>query len=126
MYQLILRFQVVVYVEARRHEKAILSQQISIEVREKFIKLHETTVILVALLLSYCPSFITKAVGQVFVSEETLTDIEALVRFLISLTLIRFNSVLNPLIYAVGTRQFRVAFAELLLRKSYQDAKETF
>lgn len=123
---LILWFQVVVYVEARRHEKAILSQQVSTEARQKFIKekkaLKLTTIILVALLLSYCPSFISRVVLQFFVSEGTSTDIRTLARFLITLP-IMFNSVLNPVIYAVRKRQFRVAFFELLLRKSYPEAK---
>jgi len=35
-----------------------------------------------------------------------------------------FNSFVNPTIYAVRKRQFRIAFIELLLRKSYQDAKD--
>jgi len=35
-----------------------------------------------------------------------------------------FNSVVNPMIYAVRKRQFRVAFVELFLRKSYQEAKD--
>ena len=124
---LIYCFQVTVYVEARRHEKAILSQQVSIEAREKFIKekkaLKLTTIILVAVLLSYCPSFISRVVLQFLVSEGTLTDIKTLARFLITLP-VMFNSFVNPTIYAVRKRQFRIAFIELLLRKSYQDAKD--
>ena len=34
------------------------------------------------------------------------------------------NSVLNPVIYSVRARQFRVAFIELLLRKSFQEAEQ--
>ena len=34
------------------------------------------------------------------------------------------SSVLNPVIYTVKKRQFRVAYIELLLRKSLQDAEE--
>ena len=34
------------------------------------------------------------------------------------------NSVVNPVIYTVKKRQFRVAFIELLLRKSLQEARE--
>lgn len=124
---LICWFQVVVYVEARRHEKAILSQQVSNEAKQKFLKdkkaLKLTTTILVALVLSYCPSFISRVVVQVFATEETSTDSRSLTRFLIVLP-VMFNSVLNPVIYAVRKRQFRVAFVELLLRKSYEEAKD--
>jgi len=70
-------FQVVVYVEARRHEKTILSQQVSIEARRKFMKekkaLKLTTIILVALFLSFCPSLIaSKVVLQYFIEEPRL------------------------------------------------------
>ena len=34
------------------------------------------------------------------------------------------NSLLNPLIYAVRIRYFRVAFIQLLLRKSSEEAEE--
>ena len=34
------------------------------------------------------------------------------------------NSVLNPVIYIIKKRQFRVAFIELLLRKNLPDAKQ--
>ena len=124
---LIYCFQVAVYVEARRHEKAILSQQVSIEARKKFRKekkaLKLTTIILVALLLSYCPSFISRVVLQFLFNEGTLTDIKILSRFLMTLP-VMFNSFVNPMIYAVTKREFRVAFVELLLRKSYREAKD--
>lgn len=118
-------FQVFVYLEARRHEKAILSQQVSTEAREKFIKekkaLKLTTIILVALFLSYCPSFISRVVLQ-FIVVGTSTDIKTVARFVIVLP-VMVNSVVNPVIYVVRNKEFRVAFVELLLRKSYQEAK---
>ncbi|XP_078345243.1 trace amine-associated receptor 7d-like [Oculina patagonica] len=121
----IVRFQVVVYLEARRHEKAILSQQVSTEAREKFMKkkkaLKLTTIILAALFLSYCTSFISRVVLQ-FIVVGTPTDIKTVARFLIVLPL-AFNSVVNPVIYVVRNKEFRVAFVELLLRKSSQEAK---
>ena len=32
------------------------------------------------------------------------------------------NSVINPIIYTVKNKQFRIAFIEMLLKKSYQEA----
>ena len=51
--------QVVLYFETRRHEKAIASQQVSVEVRQKFMEEKKafklTTTILLLVMLSYLP-----------------------------------------------------------------------
>ena len=119
--------QVAVYVEARRHEKKILSQQVSIEARRKFMKekkaLKLTTIILVVLILSFFPSLIVSKVVLRYFVERTSSDIETLARSLITLP-VMLNSVLNPIIYTARKRQFRVAFVELVLRRSSQEAKD--
>ena len=50
-------------------------------------------------------------------------DVKTVVRHL-GLVPVIINSVVNPVIYTVRKRQFRVAFIELLLRKSLQEAEE--
>lgn len=35
-----------------------------------------------------------------------------------------FNSLLNPVIYTVRKKQFRIAFVELILKKDFQGAKQ--
>lgn len=59
---LVIAFQVLVYREARQHEKQILSQQVSLEAREKFEKEKEalklTTTIILPIGLSYVRTFI--------------------------------------------------------------------
>ena len=120
--------QVVVYMEARRHEKKILSQQVSIEARRKFMKekkaLKLTTIILVVLFLSFFPSLIiSKVVLRYFIEEISIADIETLARSLVTLP-VMFNSFLNPIIYTARKRQFRVAFVEVVLRRSYQESKD--
>ena len=37
---------------------------------------------------------------------------------------VMLNSVLNPIIYTARKRQFRVAFVQLVLRRSYLEAKD--
>jgi len=51
-----------------------------------------------------------------YLIEDTSIDIETVARFLVTLP-VMFNSVVNPVIYAVKKKQFRVAFVELLSRK---------
>jgi len=50
-------------------------------------------------------------------------DIKTLVQ-LAGAVLTIINSILNPVIYTLWKRQFRIAFIELLLRKSLQEAEQ--
>ena len=60
--------QVMLYFETRRHENEIASQQVSIEVREKFMKEKKafklTTTILFFLMLSYLPLIASDSLYQ--------------------------------------------------------------
>ena len=119
--------QVFVYKEARRHEKRILSEQVSLEARANFKQekkaLKLTTIIVVTILLFiFLPSFSIIITWHVF-SETFSPDVKTSVRHLSFVPTI-INSVLNPVIYTVRKRQFRVAVIELLLRKSLQEADE--
>ena len=63
--------QVVLYFETCRHEKEIASQQVSVEVREKFVKEKKafklTTTILFFLMLSYLPLIASRLLVSTFV-----------------------------------------------------------
>ncbi|XP_078352368.1 adenosine receptor A3-like [Oculina patagonica] len=114
--------QFVLYREARRHEKEILSQQVSAEARQKFLKekkaLKLTTFIVVAVLLCYSPIFVVR----IIVSRVSLNV--AYIIFFVGGFLPVINSLINPIIYAARIRRFRVAFFEILLRKSYTQAEQ--
>ena len=104
--------------EICRHEKRIAAQQTTPEAREQFernkkaVKL--TFVILAALLLCFTPLNVAKIVLLSYHSDITH---EALVMFFFfSLSLSFFNSLLNPVIYALRMNQFRVAFIEMVFR----------
>ena len=119
--------QILVYKEARRHEKQILSQQVSVEARAKFKQekkaLKLTSIILVTIFLCFLlPSTVFFFTWQLL-GEKLSPDIKTLIRHF-GLLLVMINSLLNPIIYTVRKEEFRVAFTELLLRKSLQEAED--
>ena len=123
----IIVFQILVYKEARRHEKHILSQQVCTEARAKFLQekkaLRLTTMIMVTIFLCFFfPLSFMFVIWNIF-SETFSSEVKTSVRHL-SLVVVSINSVLNPVIYIMKKRQFRVAFIELLLRKNLSDAEQ--
>ena len=124
---LLVLLQISVYKEARRHEKQILSQQVSVEARAKLKQekkaLKLTTIILVTIFLClFLPSISMLITWHIF-GEAVSPGVKAVIRHLGFVPAI-INSVLNPVIYTVRKRQFRIAFIELLLNKSLQEAEE--
>ena len=124
---LITLFQVVVYKKARCHEKQILAQHVSVEIRAKFKRekkaLKLTTIILVTIFMFFFIPFVSMFVTWHVLGETLSPDVKTVVRHLALVTVI-INSVFNPVIYTVKKRQFRTAFIELLLRKSLREAKD--
>ena len=116
--------QVVVYCETRRQEKLIAAQQVSVEAKKKFLKEKKafkiTTTVLVTLLISYLPIAVVRILSKMSVFSKnvaaSLVFFSSFVFFLSSLT--------NPIIYCARTRQFRVAFIEILLGKTNTQAEE--
>ena len=123
----IVLFQVLVYKEARRHEKLILSQQVSVEARAKFKQEKKasklTTVIIAKTLLCFLFPTISVIITFTLFRDQFSPDLKILIAYLCRLLVIS-SSVLNPVIYTVRKREFRVAYIEFLLRKSLQDAEE--
>jgi len=119
--------QIFVYKEARRHEKRILSEQVSVEARARFKRekkaLKLTTIILVTIFLCFILPPIFMFITWRLFSETFSSNVKTLFRHL-GLVPVIINSVLNPVIYTVRKKQFRVAFIELLLRKRLQVAEE--
>ena len=127
IFSTIVLLQILVYKEARRHEKQILSQQVSLQARAKFKQekkaLKLTAILIMTIFLCFfLPSIVLFVTWQLF-REKLSPDVKTLVRHFSLLPPI-INSVINPVIYTVRKRQFRVAFIELLLRKNFQDAEE--
>ena len=111
--------QVVLYFETRRHEKEIVSQQVSVEAREKFITekkaIKLTTTLLFFLMLSYLPLIASRLLVSTFV----ITSVNsAYFAFFTVVFTACSNSLLNPIIYCMRIQQFRVALKEIVIRKS--------
>lgn len=122
---LIIFCQVVVYKETRRHERHIATNQISAEAGEKFRKekkaLKLTTCVIFFLVLSYLPIFIVR----LLLLTSTITSVNLANISLNFVTCIAIlNSLINPIIYCVRLRQFRVAFIQMLLRKNNLQAEQ--
>ena len=117
---------VVVYCEVRRREREILAQQVSVEARERFLKerraLRLTITVVVMVFLNYLPLISLRAIRRSFKDKVSLGTIYAVYFPAVSLAVL--NSFINPLIYSVRLRQFRVAFIEILLKKNYAEAEE--
>ena len=115
---LIVYCHVTVYSETRRHEKQLASQQVTHEARQQFERDRKafklTSIILAVLLLCFLPGFISA-----LVLTRLGTEVKTEARYLLhsfSVSIVFMNSLLNPIIYSVRIRQFRVAFIELLFR----------
>ena len=95
-----------VFLETRRHEQQVAAQQITEEARKQFeqdkkaFKL--TSTIVGVLLLCYSPW------------NTSLNTFYMIVFF--AITVVFLNSLLNPIIYCIRIRQFRVAIIELTFR----------
>lgn len=113
------------YLEARRHEKEIASQLVSIEARQNFLKEKKafkiTTTVVVFLLLTYSPFNAVVVLLEEYVIDSVNMRYIAL---FITSSMIVLNSLINPIIYCIRIRQFRVAFVEILLGKSNAQAEE--
>ena len=122
---LVIVFQVLVYREARRQEQHILAQQVSFEARTKFKKekkaLKLTATILAAVFGCFAMPILVIFLMRFIDAEKISSGVKTAARYSGMLPVI-LNSVINPIIYTVKNKQFRIAFIEVLLKKSYQEA----
>ena len=104
--------QITVYREVRRHEKQISTQQVTEEARQKFLKdkkaLKLTAVIVSLLFICYIPVFVFRVILKNYRSIMSIQTLYAC--FFTAVWLV------NPIVYSVRLRQFRVAFVELTCR----------
>ena len=116
--------QVVLYREARRHQRQTIEQQISTEVKQRKLKekkaLKTTTIVLFFLLLNYSPLLFVQILFNIYIIE---SDNSRDILTLTAIFSVIANSLVNPIIYCVRVRQFRVAFIELIFRKSPAQAE---
>ena len=111
-----------IYKEVRRNAQKIIAYQVSLKAKEKLLKKNKafntTVLILVTSLLSCIP---TNAWIIVSFKEKISSKVGHIVSVL---SYILRLSLLNPLIYTVRIIIFRVAFIQMLSRKTLEQAKE--
>ena len=116
--------QVVLYGEARRHQRQTIEQQISMEVKQRNLRekkaLKTTTTVLFFLLLNYSPLIFVQILFTIYIIE---SDNSRDILTLTAIFSVIANSLVNPIIYCVRVRQFRVAFIKLIFRKSHAQAE---
>ena len=119
-------FNIAIYKEVRRNEKQNIANQVSLDVKAKLLKnkkaFYTTAIVLLTIILCYVPGYVWVAVVAVF-KDRISTDVAHIVMHL-TVSMSVLNSLLNPLIYAVRIRYFRVAFIQLLSRKTPAQAEE--
>ena len=101
-----------VYFETRRHKRQIADQQVTQETRKKFLKdqraFKVTSLIIAEILQCSLPMIAFRIVISKFPSLLSLEERYVLFFSVTSMNLL--NSFINPIIYAVRLRKFRVAF----------------
>lgn len=123
----ILYFHIAIYQEVRRNKKRqIIANQISSEARAKMLRdkksFYTTTIVLVTIILCYIPANIWLVILTAL-KDRIPADVRHIV-LSITTTILVLNSFFNPLIYAVRIKYFRVAFIQLLSRKTHAQADE--
>ena len=117
---------VVIYKEVRRNTQQIIANQVSLAVKEKLLKnkraFNTTVVIVLTLFLCYIPTCVWLIVLISFNGENS-SDVGHIAFFPITF-LVLLNSSINPLIYTARIRHFRVAFFQMLTRKTLARAEE--
>ena len=119
---------VVVYYETRRHKQQIAAQQVSQEARKQFENnkkvLKLTTTIVAVLVLSYIPVVVSRNVLIRF--RRQMSHAAAFLFYHLAFSMALLNSLINPIIYSIRVRQFRVAFTKLARRAvNNAEAEET-
>ena len=117
---------VVIYKEVRRNTQQIIANQVSLAVKEKLLNnkraFNTTVVIVLTLFLCYIPTCVWLIVF-ISLDGENSSDVGHIASFPITF-LVLLNSSINPLIYTARIRHFRVAFFQMLTRKTLARAEE--
>ena len=116
--------QVLLYHETSRHQKQIANQQVSLEAREKFLKEKKasklTATVLFFLILCYLPFIVARAL----VSNHVINSVNlAYIALFTGRAAAVLNSLLNPIIFCVRIKQFRVTVIQLMFKKDHTEAE---
>ena len=116
---LIIFCHVAVFRELRRHKQRIAALQVTQEERSRFArekKAFRLTVIIVAVpVLCFLSFFVVAPVFVLQNSSGMPWELAPIIKEL-SISIMLLNSLLNPIIYSISMKQFRISFVELLSR----------
>ena len=115
---LIIFCHVAVFRELRRHKQRIAVLQVTQEERTRFArekKAFKLTVVIVAVLVLCFLAFVVVPVLLFQNPSGIPRELAPIIREL-SISIMLLNSLLNPIIYSVSMKQFRISFVELLSR----------
>ena len=116
-----------VYMEVRRNQRQIATNQVTLEAKNHFLKNKKafctTVTILVAVFLCCAPVRLCLVIFATVFNGKIPNDVGYSVLHLLTILPLS-NSLFNPLIYAVKIICFRVAFIQLLSRKTTAQAEE--
>ena len=109
--------QIVILQETRTLKKRIAAHQISLEDRKKFLQdkraFQLTTIILFALVLTVLPTIVVRIlITNSIIHSLTVSYISLMSAIFLGI----LNSLINPIIYCIRIREFRVALIEILKR----------
>lgn len=111
---------VIVYRETLRHKQQIANHQVTQEIREKFLKdkkaFKVTTQIVIVLFLCYLPTIISRIILDKYIPENGISLDTTYIVIFSSGSVVLLNSVINPILYSIKIREFRVAFIEILCK----------
>ena len=109
--------QIVILQETRTLKKRIAAHQISLEDRKKFLQdkraFQLTTIILFALVLTFLPTIVVRIlITNSIIHSLTVSYISLMSAIFLGI----LNSLIDPIIYCIRIREFRVALIEILKR----------
>lgn len=108
-----------VYFVSRRHNKQIMSEQVSAEAKTKFLEdrkaFKTTTIILLGIFLAVLPSIITGILMQVF--KGSLAERISVSSIPLTASFFLFNSLYNPIVYCWRNKVMRQAIKRLLTKQ---------
>ena len=110
--------QITVYREVLRHEQQLSTQQVTDEAKQKILKDKKafklTAIVVLLLFICYIPLHVF---GVILINFRRSMSVQIVYAcFFTARWLVILNSFLNPIVYSVRMRQFRVAFIELTCR----------
>ena len=115
--------QVMIYLETRRQKKKIAAQQVSLEAKEKFLKQRKAFKVTVTVLCFLILCFLPIAFSRILMANSVVDSVNLLYIFhFTGVLVITLNSLVNPIIYCVRIRQFRVVLIQLLFKKTFEQA----